>query len=69
MQTRSTEAGAVNIRQWIACSEKLPMPSQYVIYRTPHYEALGKIESRRWYSQTAELEPENNPVLCWAPLS
>jgi hypothetical protein len=54
---------------WIFCSEKLPPTSQFVLYRTPKYAALGKLEERTWYFSGDQLEPEHGPVICWQPLN
>jgi hypothetical protein len=54
---------------WILCSEKLPPVSQFVLYRTPEYEALGKHEDQTWYFSGDQLEPESKPVLGWQPLN
>ena len=53
---------------WIPCSEKLPLVSQYVLYRTEQYQALGKREQETWYRAAFSLEPEENPVLYWQPV-
>ena len=55
-------------RTWIPCSEKLPHMSQYVLYCTAQYQALGKRERENWYRAAFDLEPEENPVLCWRPV-
>jgi hypothetical protein len=55
-------------RTWIPCSEKLPHATQYVLYCTAHYQALGKRERERWYRSAFDLELEENPVLCWRPV-
>jgi hypothetical protein len=54
---------------WIPCAEKLPNASEYVIYCTPQYQALGKREREKWYRSASAVEPEENPVICWRPLS
>jgi hypothetical protein len=54
---------------WIPCSEELPPVSQFVLYRTPEYMALGKREQQTWYFSGHRLEPEHRPVLCWQPLN
>jgi hypothetical protein len=55
---------------WIPCSEKLPPLSQFVIYRTPEYTAMGKLEEQTWFfSGHRRLEPEHRPVLGWQPLN
>jgi hypothetical protein len=54
---------------WIPCSEKLPQVSQYVLYSTAQYAALGKRERETWWRAAASLEPEENPVLYWRPVS
>ncbi len=56
---------------WIPCSEKLPPVSQFVIYRTPEYTALGKRDAQTWYfsGHRLRLEPEHRPVLGWQPLN
>ncbi|HTG43617.1 MAG TPA: DUF551 domain-containing protein [Verrucomicrobiae bacterium] len=54
---------------WISCEEQLPSASQFVMYRTPKYQALGKLERQQWYYSGFSLEPEENPVLCWQPLA
>jgi hypothetical protein len=53
---------------WIACSEELPLASQYVLYCTAQYEALGKRERDSWWRAAFSLEPEENPVLYWRPV-
>ena len=53
---------------WIPCSEKLPPVSQFVIYRTPEYMALGKREEDTWFYSGHRLEPEPRQVLGWQPL-
>ncbi len=55
-------------RAWIPCAEKLPHASQYVLYCTAHYQALGKRERERWYRSAFDLEVEDNPVLYWRPV-
>lgn len=54
---------------WIPCSKKLPHASQYVLYCTAHYQALGKRERENWYRSAFDLEIEENPVLCWRPVT
>jgi hypothetical protein len=54
---------------WIPCFEKLPPNSQFVLYRTPKYTALGKIEEQTWYYSGDSLELEHGPVVCWQPLN
>jgi len=53
---------------WIACSEKLPNASEYVLYCTSQYQALGKREREKWYRSAFSLEPEENQVICWRPI-
>ena len=55
-------------RAWIPCSEQLPHASQYVLYCTAQYQALGKREHEGWYRAASDLEFEDNPVLRWRPV-
>ena len=59
----------VAAKGWIPCSQELPPPSQFVLYRTPGYEALGKREQQAWYFSGDGIELENGPVLSWRPLN
>jgi hypothetical protein len=63
MQTATPTDGT-----WIPCSEKLPHGSQYVLYCTEKYQALGKLERETWWRAAFSLEPEENPVLYWRPV-
>lgn len=54
---------------WIPCSEQLPPVSQFVLYRTPEYVALGKLEAQTWYFSGQRIEREDKPVLSWQPLN